>query len=182
MELAVEYSGPVERTAVTATVRSGRRRFEDILERHHAMLRRVASGVLSRPDAVDDVLQEAYLKAYRKLPSRFESDAHEAAWIYRVVYNCCLDELKRRRRRRDEGTLDPELAAAREHDPLDPVAVQAALEALAPHDRAVLYLIDFVGLDYDTAGSVLGVPRGTVASRLSAARARFRALFGESDG
>ena len=180
MELALEYSGPVARQATAADSRSARRRFEDLLDRHHSMLRRVAAGVLSRPDSVDDVLQEAYLKAYRKLPARFESEAHEAAWIYRVVYNCCLDELKRRRRR-EEVQLDVDAAPAAEHDPVDPLAVQTALRSLSPQDRAVLYLVDLVGFDYDDAGSVLGIPRGTVASRLNAARTRFRSAFGDRD-
>jgi len=157
---------------------TGRQRFENLLDRHHARLRRVASGIVRRPDAVDDVLQEAYLKAYRSLPARFASDAHESAWLYRIVYHCCLDELKRRRRR-NEVPVDPELAAAGERDPLDPLAVDAALATLSVQDRAVLFLVDYAGCDYDTAADVLSVPRGTVASRLNGARSRFRAAFGE---
>ena len=62
-------------------------------------LRRVAFGMLADPNRVDDVLQEAYLKAFRRLPSRFENDRVESAWLYRIVYRCCLDELRSRRRR-----------------------------------------------------------------------------------
>jgi RNA polymerase sigma-70 factor, ECF subfamily len=185
VELALDYSlaygdGTDEAARAVPDGRTGRRRFEELLGRHHAMLRRVAAGVLGRADAVDDVLQEAYLKAYRNLPRRFGSDRHEAAWLYRVVYNCCLDELKRRKRR-DAVELDPALTAARERDPLDPVAVQAALHALSPQDRAVLFLVDFAGLGYEAAAEVLAVPRGTVASRLNMARSRFRSAFESAD-
>ena len=185
MELALDYSpargnSREEAGRAVSTERTGRQRFEDLLHRHHAMLRRVAAGVLDRGDAVDDVLQEAYLKAYRNLPRRFENDEHEAAWLYRVVYNCCLDELKRRRRREAVG-LDAELTPSRARDPLDPVAVQAALRALSAQDRAVLFLVDLAGLGYDAAAEVLSVPRGTVASRLSVARSRFRSSFGDAD-
>jgi RNA polymerase sigma-70 factor (ECF subfamily) len=186
VELALDYSlarRESDRSAVSVPAeRTGRQRFEDLLHRHHGMLRRVAAGVLSLPDAVDDVLQDAYLKAYRRLPARFESEAHEAAWLYRVVYNCCLDELKRRRRRRESVGLDPELTRAPEQNPLDPVAVQAALRTLSAQDRAVLFLVDFAGFDYDAAADVLSVPRGTVASRLNAARSRFRGSFGSANG
>jgi RNA polymerase sigma-70 factor, ECF subfamily len=185
VELALDYSlarrdSRDQAARAVAGERTGRRRFEELLHRHHAMLRRAAAGVVGRGDAVDDVLQEAYLKAYRNLPRSFASDAHEAAWLYRVVYNCCLDELKRRKRR-DAPGLDPELAAARAGDPLDPVAVQAALRCLSAQDRAVLFLVDYAGLGYDAAADVLAVPRGTVASRLNVARSRFRSSFGDAD-
>ena len=65
---------------------SKRRRFENLLERHEARLRRVAYGVLGDANGVDDVLQEALLKAYRALPARFESDRHYMwAGVARVV-------------------------------------------------------------------------------------------------
>jgi RNA polymerase sigma-70 factor, ECF subfamily len=186
IELALDYSVPhgaprpvPAPVPLPVQAPTGRQRFENLLDRHHARLRRVASGVLRRPDAVDDVLQEAYLKAYRSLPVRFASDAHESAWLYRIVYHCCLDELKRRRRRH-EVQVDPELTPAGERDPLDPLAVEAALSTLSVQDRAVLFLVDYAGFDYDTAADVLSVPRGTVASRLNVARARFRAAFGEA--
>jgi RNA polymerase sigma-70 factor (ECF subfamily) len=186
IELALDYSlarGAGEPLPDTAPIAAptGRQRFENLLDRHHARLRRVAAGVLRRPDALDDVLQEAYLKAYRSLPVRFASDAHESAWLYRIVYHCCLDELKRRRRR-GEVAADLEALPAGGGDPLDPIAVEAALAALSAQDRAVLFLVDYAGFDYDTAGEVLSIPRGTVASRLNAARSRFRAAFGAIDG
>jgi RNA polymerase sigma-70 factor (ECF subfamily) len=117
---------------------------------------------------VDDVLQEAYLKAYRRLPRRFANEAHEAVWLYRVVYRCCLDELRRVRRSRE--TPRPEIHAV-SRSRLD---VSEALGELHPGDRAVLLLVDLLGFGYDEAASVLRVPRGTVASRLNAARARFK--------
>ena len=145
-----------------------RSRFEGILDRHHRRLRRVVAGMIGDQSRVDDVLQEAYLKAYRKLPRRFANDAHESVWLHRVVYRCCLDELRRAHRNRE--TPRPEIhavASAR----LD---VAGALAELGSRDRAVLLLVDLLGFDYDDAAAVLGVPRGTVASRLNAARKRFK--------
>jgi RNA polymerase sigma-70 factor (ECF subfamily) len=150
-----------------------RNRFEQILGRHHRRLRRVVAGMLGDPDRVDDVLQEAYLKAYRRLPKRFANEAHEATWLYRVVYRCCLDELRRRRRERESPSANVHLLAPRV-DSLRRLDVERAVAGLAPTDRAVLLLVDLVGLDYAAAAAVLRVPRGTVASRLSAARGRLR--------
>ena len=150
-----------------------RARFEEILNRHHRRLRRVVAGVIADPDRVDDVLQEAYYKAFRRLPRRFANEAHEATWLYRVVYRCCIDELRSRRRRREVAQPDVHLHAV--GDPPDAiVAAEDAFRSLASEDRAVLVLVGVVGLDYETAAAILGVPRGTLAWRLSTARGRFR--------
>lgn len=145
-----------------------RGRFESILDRHHRRLRRVVAGMIGDASRVDDVLQEAYLKAYRRLPKRFANEAHEATWIYRVVYRCCLDELRRARRNRESPQAEIHAVAPMRLDVAD------ALAELAPHDRAVLLLVDLLGFGYVEAASVLKIPRGTVASRLSIARQRFK--------
>jgi RNA polymerase sigma-70 factor (ECF subfamily) len=144
-----------------------RGRFERILDRHHRRLRRVVVGMVGA-DRADDVLQDSYLKAYRRLPKRFANEAHEATWVYRVVYRCCLDEL--RRERRSKETSRPEIHVVDR----TPSGVADALRGLSPRDRAVLLLVDLLGFSYDEAAAILRVPRGTVASRLNAARERFR--------
>src|SRR4051812_45264380 len=175
--LAVRRTPPVDRAASSATTSRGR--FEDILRRHHPMLRRVAAGVLVDADGLDDVLQDSYLKAYRALPKGFANEAHEAAWLYRIVHRTCLDELRRRKRRREQPL--PDTLASRA-DPGAPLDVTRALRGLEPDARLVLLLVDLLGFDYETAAAVLQVPRGTVASRLNTARRRFRAALDEGSG
>jgi RNA polymerase sigma-70 factor, ECF subfamily len=149
-----------------------RERFERMLERHDRRLRRFAAGLVHR-DRVDDVLQEAYLKAYRKLLPRFANDSHEAAWLYRVVYRCCLDDLRRANR---PAPVEP----ARQGEDVDrKLGLERALRSLRPSDRAVIYLVGIVGLAHEDAARVLGIPRGTVSWRLSVARSRFRMLLEE---
>jgi RNA polymerase sigma-70 factor (ECF subfamily) len=156
---------------------SKRRRFETLLERHEAKLRRVAFGLIGDPNRVDDVLQEALLKAYRALPARFESDGHEAAWLYRIVHRSCLNELRARRRRPELLGVPDTAAQATDEATLASLAVAAALAELPPDARAVVLLVDLIGLDYETAATALRIPRGTVASRLNTARALLRAAF-----
>lgn len=158
-----------------AAALSPRRRFENLLDRHGPRLRRVAFGMLADPNRVDDVLQEAYLKAFRRLPSQFENDRVESAWLYRIVYRCCLDELRSRRRRPEAPGLVEEALGTSDEDAVQSLAVAAALAELPPDARAVVLLVDVIGLDYETAASALRIPRGTVASRLNGARARLRA-------
>jgi RNA polymerase sigma-70 factor, ECF subfamily len=172
-EFAVDLTfATLRRGETEAPTRSDRRRFEDMLSRHHARLRRAAAGVLVETGRLDDVLQEAYLKAFRSLPCHFANEAHEATWLHRIVFNTCLDELRSRGRRRDTAELREDTHSfADEHAGLE---VTRALRALPPADREVILLVDLLGFDYEAAGVVLQIPRGTVASRLSKARAAFR--------
>jgi RNA polymerase sigma factor (sigma-70 family) len=149
-----------------------RRRFENMLDRHESRLRRVAFGMLGDPHRVDDVLQDALIRAYLKLPATFESEHAEAAWLYRIVHRTCLNEIRGRSRRREEELADVHLSA---HG-VDPqsLILAGALATLSPRSRAVVLLVDVAGFDYESAASILGIRRGTVASRLSAARSALR--------
>lgn len=121
-----------------------------------------------------DAAQEALLAVVRGLP-RFDGRSSFGTWCYRVATNACLDELRRRRRR-----PDPVLAAREEADPgagrVDEAAaakvdVDAALATLPPDYRAAVVLRDLCGLDYAEIGDVLGIPPGTVRSRIARGRA-----------
>ena len=157
--------------------------FAALVDRHDRGLRALAYRLLRDRDRMDDALQEAYLRAYRALP-RFRGDAAFRTWLYRIAYNVCVEELARGRRQPGVVPLD-DLGAvsASEPDVADDVTqrarLAAALEALAPEERAAVLLVDAQGFDYRSAGAVLGVPQGTVASRLNRARAALRETLGD---
>jgi RNA polymerase sigma-70 factor (ECF subfamily) len=136
-------------------------------------MRRFASALLVDRGAVDDVLQEAYIKALRS-DVRFETEEHELAWLHTVVYRCCVDELRRARRRRETPTAELPETNGHAPDPLRRALADDAWRGLTDNDRAVLLLVDVAGFDYGGAARLLRVPRGTVASRLSLARDRLR--------
>ena len=158
-------------------------RFAHLVAEHDRPLRALAFRLLGDRQAMDDVLQEAYAKAFRALP-QFRGESATGTWLYRIVYNACLDHLRRERRLAEQpletglpATPDPGESAARRE------ALAAALAALAPDQRAAVLLVDAEGLDYAAAARVLGVRVGTVASRLSRARASLRrALAAEPEG
>jgi RNA polymerase sigma-70 factor, ECF subfamily len=151
--------------------------FAAVIRHYDPGLRTLAYRLLGDRDRMDDALQEAYVKAFRALP-RFRGDSKLGTWLYRIAYNACLDELKRSQRvvqlpleeiAEPAGPwLDPGEVLARRHD------LVPALAALPPDERAAVLLVDAQGFDYKDAASVLGVPAGTVASRLSRARAALR--------
>jgi RNA polymerase sigma-70 factor (ECF subfamily) len=154
---------------ITPVARVDADAFVLLLREHDLRHRRLAFRLLGDRERMDDVLQEAYARAFRALP-RFRGGAAIGTWLYRIVYNTCLDELRRSGARR-EVSLDEwrerGSAAAGVEERLD---LEAALAALPVELRAVVLLVDADELSYDEAAEVLGIPAGTVASRLSRAR------------
>jgi RNA polymerase sigma-70 factor (ECF subfamily) len=157
--------------------------FGRLLRLHDPAMRRVAYRLLGRGDAMDDALQEAYLKAYRALRT-YRVDAKFSSWLYRIVYNACLDELRRAQRRpvSDFGGHDPESPTpGPERTATAAAVVRDALDALPIDQRAAVVLVDGEGLDHRTVANLLDVPPGTVASRLSRGRAVLRRMIGDAD-
>lgn len=131
-----------------------------------------------------DATQEALIAIVRGLP-RFDGRSSFTTWAYRVATNACLDELRRRRRRPPplpddvlDVIADPQGAA----DEMigERLAVDAALARLTPDFRAAVVLRDLVGLDYAEIGAILGLPPGTVRSRISRGRAALADQLGNS--
>jgi RNA polymerase sigma-70 factor (ECF subfamily) len=164
---------------VVAAARGGdSRAFETILRHYDRRLRVIADRILDDRQAMDDALQDVALKALRGLPS-FRGDAPLGAWLCRIATTTCLDHL--RRRRPEDPTAPDELpvtGSALHHDPADELGdrerLLAALKALPPEQRIAVVLVDQLGYDYRTAAEAMGVPMGTAASRVAAARARLR--------
>src|SRR5581483_9518533 len=143
-------------------------------------LRGLAFRLLGDRTRMDDALQEAYVKAYRALPG-FRGESSPGTWLYRIAYNACLDELKRTR-----AVVDLESVRERAQPAPDPAetlstreTLAQAIGALPPEDRAAVLLVDAEGFDYGSAAEVLGIPAGTVASRLSRARRALRQALHE---
>ena len=164
-------------TPLAAPGRDDLDEFVDLLRAHDPQLRRLVSRMLTDRHRVDDVLQEAYVRAYRARAT-FRGDADLGTWLHRIAYNCCIDEVRASRRRPRPVAAAPDQAASAS-GPGRQVAVQqavrAALATLPEDQRAAVLLVDGNQLDFSAAAEVLGVPRGTVASRVSRGRAALRA-------
>jgi RNA polymerase sigma-70 factor, ECF subfamily len=135
--------------------------------------RALAYQIVGDRHRVDDALQEAYLKAYRGLGG-FDGRASIGTWLYRIVYNASLDEL-RRGGRIVHLPLENVLHVASPSD-MDSAAgsreaLANALRSLSTELRTVVVLVHSQGLDYEAVSALLGIPVGTVASRLHRARA-----------
>lgn len=177
----------VDLDTIDRVLRGDRAAFEQIVRRHDDRLRALAFRLLGGDrDLMDDALQEAYVRAYRALPG-FRRDANLGSWLYRIVYNACIDEV--RRVQRQAAPFDS-TAAGTEWDPASPApgperAVVArdttarALASLPKIHRVTLVLVDGEGFDAQTAAQILGVAVETVRSRLWRARTALRRALGE---
>jgi RNA polymerase sigma-70 factor (ECF subfamily) len=174
---------PAEREIDEQTVLAARRgdceAFVRLLKHYDSRLRALAFRVLRDPDLMDDALQDSSIKAYQALPA-FRGESQVGTWLYRITYTTCLDYL-RRERRFQLLTSEDALLQDVDDDPCDIVTrwadLEDALDALPVEQRILIVLVHQYGYDYRSAGDVVGIPEGTVSSRLAAARAKLRQLL-----
>ncbi|MGI5169980.1 sigma-70 family RNA polymerase sigma factor [Spirillospora sp. CA-253888] len=155
---------------------------------HRAALLQSAMRMTRNREDAEDLLNETYLKAFRHR-QQFTPGTNDRAWLFRILTNTYITFYRQQRSRpalvpfRDEwgeetGALSPVVAQrSAEAEALDRFTdpeVKAALRVLSAEFRAVLYLADVEGYAYREIAERLGIPLGTVMSRLHRARARLR--------
>ncbi|MBX3314632.1 MAG: RNA polymerase sigma factor [Actinobacteria bacterium] len=164
---------------VRAAQAGDRRALDRLLRDHqpriHAVCRRIAGNDADALDAT----QEAMIAIVKGLP-RFDGRSRFSTWVYRIATNSCLDELRRRRRRPVVGLPEHDgvpIEVADDRSPAlseavaDRMLVDAALSELPEDFRVAVVLRDLCQLDYAEIADVLGIPPGTVRSRIARGRA-----------
>lgn len=147
------------------------------------VLYRVALAMTGQPADAEDLVQDTLVRAFRAIDG-FDG-AHPRAWLLTILRNTHINRGRRRRpvlftdgeqAQRSLELVGPSAPAAEDVvvGELFEAVVAAALAALPDKHRAVVTLVDIEGLSYQQAADTLGIPRGTVMSRLHRARARIR--------
>jgi RNA polymerase sigma-70 factor (ECF subfamily) len=178
-----------DRALVVAAQAGDRQALDVLLRRHydrvHAICRRIAGA--SR-DA-DDAAQEAMISIVRGL-ARFDGRSAFSTWTYRIATNAALDELRKRDRRPTPHLSDPDGPAPEVADPLshrtveaavDRLSIDEALDELPEEFRVAVVLRDVCDLDYAEIADTLGVPVGTVKSRIARGRSLLAGHLGNPD-
>lgn len=156
-----------------------REAFSAIAAASYSRLHRVAQNILSDLDLADDATQQAVVSMWRSLPRLREPDRFEA-WSYRILVNACYSEARRSHRWLPglDANLDEDASSAAE---LSGVVYRDQLERgfrrLPIEQRAVVVLHHYLDLPLDAVAEVLGVPLGTVHSRLHRAMGALRAAL-----
>lgn len=167
---------------VDAARRGDRPAFDALVRATYVDTYTLAHRLTGDDDDARDVVQEAYLRAYRGLV-RFRGDAQFSTWLYRITANCASTHLSRRRRHRHEELTDdlPVGDAVPAHDPehraeqsLLRDRLQVALKALPPRLRAVVVLRDVYDLPHEAIAAELGISESAAKVRLHRARRKLR--------
>lgn len=141
-------------------------------------LRAYARALARDPVAADDLVQEALLRAYERA-STYRAELSLRSWLLTILHNLFIDSRRRasseqRRNARLTELYDGMVAPAEQEQAVELRELATRFEALPEQHRAVLSLISVQGLSYQEAAATLGVPVGTVMSRLHRARAALR--------
>jgi RNA polymerase sigma-70 factor (ECF subfamily) len=158
------WSRASESALVRAAQRGSAEAFAELFRRHWPRAHRAAWLVVHDATAAEDVAQEAFLAAVRSL-DRFDRRRPFGPWLHRIVVNRAIDYARARELRREVADAGIEPAVVDRTDaPGDDVL--AALAALPPDQRAVIVMRHLLGFTPGEIASALGLPRGTVNSRL----------------
>jgi len=166
--------------------------FRELVDRYQARIFNMAYRMLHNREEAEDITQEAFLNVFRAIDS-FKGDRF-SPWIYKIASNLCLDHLRRRRlptvsldapvnadmdvaREIADNTSLPEEEALSEALGID---IQRAIDSLPERYRVVTVLRHIEDLSYEEIAEVLGIPLGTVKTRLFRAREMLRERLSDS--
>ena len=132
----------------------------------------------------EDATQEVFVKVFRTITT-FDGRARFSTWLYRVTRNVCLDMARAGKRVPqpvDPVSLEPLSSADFADDVVLASALEQAMRVLAPEDRDALGAVTLFGLSYAEAAETLGVPVGTVKSRVFRARRTLTTVLRDAEG
>src|SRR5579864_4126152 len=187
-------------TQVDSLIRAAQRgdqdAFEQLVRAYDQSVLRLAMNLLRSPEDARDVYQEAFLRVYRNLHTfRFDCSFH--TWLYRIVTNICLDQLRKRKVRKEEssvvetgeGPIDRMDTFEEEGADADPgrtlwnrqlrQKIETSLEGLTPRERMVFELRHYQGLRLRNIGEMLGTSEEAAKNCLFRATQKMRAVLGD---
>jgi RNA polymerase sigma-70 factor, ECF subfamily len=172
-----------DRQVIQAVLGGDSERFGLLVVKYQDRLFNGVSRMLGSAADADDVLQESFLQAFRKL-STFRENSSFYTWIYRIAINAAIN-LRRRERRSvnlsdnsqfpDPLITDADSGPARRMEQSEEIhELQTALNQLSDEHRNILVLREIEGMSYEDISQILDMPIGTVRSRLHRARLQLR--------
>ena len=156
--------------------------FEALYRQHAPRVYTLACRMAGSNEDGEDLLQEIFLQAYRKMGS-FKGESALGTWLYRLALNHCLDYVRSRQAKMNKltDTLDAGVASfeplARRDTPIARLDLERALERLPDGCREAFVLHDVEGFDHKEVGRVLGIAEGTSKSQVFKARMKLRSML-----
>ncbi len=167
--------------------------YDQLMKQYEKKVYSLCFRMAGNHDDAADLAQEAFLKAFRALPS-FKGQSSFSTWLYRIVTNTCLDEKRRLAKKPPVISLDKrlemddgELALTLPGNSPDPLKatldgelqreIQALLDKLTAEQRIVIIMRDIEGYSYEEMAITLQLSMGTLKSRINRARSKLRDLY-----
>lgn len=168
-----------DRLLVERTLVGDLHAFEELVDRHRAVVFRVAARVVGREEA-EDVSQDAFLRAFHRLPG-FRGEAPFRAWLLQITHHVALNHVTKRRDVPDSETIEGLAGESADRDAVRMPAerleaserrerLEYKLTGMRKEHRVVLVLRDLEGLTYEEIAEITETPLGTVKGRLHRAR------------
>ena len=192
--------GVVERTDEKSLIRAAQRgdndAFEQLVRSYDSNVLRMAFNLLHSQEDARDIYQEAFLRVYRKLPE-FRFDSSFSTWLYRIVANLCLDQIRKRKVRKEEassieteeGEFDRLQSLPERRADVDPqrqlmssevgTRIQGVLDGLSARERLVFEMRHYQGMRLRAIGESLGVTEEAAKNCLFRATQKMRAALGD---
>lgn len=192
--------GSNDRSNETALIRAAQKgdaeAFEQLVRSYDQSVLRMAMNLLHSQEDARDIYQEAFLRVYRKLP-QFRFDCSFSTWLYRIVANLCLDQIRKRKVRKEEGSavetaggeLDRFQFLAEQRADVDPqrqlmsselsARINSLLDTLTPRERVVFEMRHYQGMRLRAIGESLGVTEEAAKNCLFRATQKMRAALGD---
>lgn len=187
----------MDETALIKAAQAGdQNAFGQLVRVYDQSVLRLAMNLLRSPEDAQDVYQEAFLRVYRNL-NNFRFDCSFHTWLYRIVTNLCLDQMRRRKVRREEPTVIPTSEGVL--DRVDGMAdsradgdpqrnlysgqirkkIKEVLSGLTPRERMVFEMRHYQGLRLRNIGEILGTTEEAAKNCLFRANQKMRAALGD---
>jgi RNA polymerase sigma-70 factor, ECF subfamily len=168
--------------------------WEELLRSHNRKIYNLCYRFTGRPSEAEDLTQEVFIKIFQTLATFDASQGSFSTWLNRVARNHLVDHYRRTHKERLTSSLEDETGGLEDKPSPEaqPIArvesrerhemLQAALNRLTPDMREAVVLRDFQDLDYDEIAEVLGVPEGTVKSRINRGRLELARVIKRMEG
>ena len=191
--MSTEQKKPDEDAQLVALIQKGDLgAYRQLVEKYQSRIYSMIAGMVRDREEAHDLTQDAFVKAFRNL-DRFRLEASFYTWLYRIAKNLTIDWLRKQKRRRTDefdegiaaresgGTISDshlkespsrELERSRLKD-----RIFDAMETLSPEHRQIVLLREVEGFSYKEISDVMGIPEGTVMSRLFYARRKLQGIL-----
>lgn len=178
--------GPSDEELVERAIEGDEASFEVLVERYHGRARRLAFGFVRDFEAAEDVAQDAFLRAFRKLRSLGDRSSFRS-WLFQIVANRARDEIRRRKVRRETADLEEAEKLEAPADEPEAVVYRSAvartirelIDELPEKSRVPLLMKETGDMTYAEIASALGIPQGTAQIRIHRARLKIRGRLKE---